>query len=163
VPLLDDLKFLASRTCNVWHADECTVLWSMVYSIDSQLVKYAAAVCACYYTFLLHSFANVSSYMSLNWATCWPVPVCHIQKSLRRSTMMSGYTYWTSFKLRKLKIVNRCGNSNNLLCFEHAVILEQVFQVIGQIQATTKQRCLNNKMSSIVLLLTAQFPEFLFT
>jgi len=27
-------------------------------------------------------------HLSWSWATCWPVPVSHIQKSLQRSTMI---------------------------------------------------------------------------
>ena len=32
--------------------------------------------------------SSSSSYLSCNWATCWPVPVSCIQKSLQRSTMI---------------------------------------------------------------------------
>jgi len=35
-----------------------------------------------------HAPSSSSSYLSWSWATCWPIPVSCIQKSLQRSTMI---------------------------------------------------------------------------
>lgn len=78
-------------------------------------------------------------------------------------SQMQGYTNCMSIKLRTLKVINRCGNSNNLLSFKHAVKsgISKSYK-IGQIQLQNK-RCLNNKTSSIVLLLTTRnFLNFCF-
>ena len=37
-------------------------------------------------------------YFSRSWATCWPVPVSHIQKSLQRSTMIPSANYYARVK-----------------------------------------------------------------
>jgi hypothetical protein len=36
-------------------------------------------------------------YLPWSWATCWPVPVSRIQKSLQRSTMIPSASWWVVF------------------------------------------------------------------
>jgi len=36
-------------------------------------------------------------YLSWRWATCWPAPVSHIQKSLQRSTMIPSASWGLLF------------------------------------------------------------------
>jgi hypothetical protein len=43
------------------------------------------------------SSSSSSSYMSWSWATCWPVPVSRIQKSLERSSMIPSASWGIVF------------------------------------------------------------------
>jgi len=66
--------------------------------------------------------SSSSSYMSWSWATCWPVPVSHIQKSLQRSAVIPSASWGIEHEALKL----RAWENNSLLlsfCYTMATLI----------------------------------------
>ena len=56
-----------------------------------------------YFIVIINAYCNyiiiIIIYLSWSWATCWPIPVSRIQKSLQRSTMIPSTSWGSSISL----------------------------------------------------------------
>jgi len=70
--------------------------WSLSIRFPHQNSVHTSPLhCTCHLLFL--DFIVIIIYLSWSWATCWPVPVSRIQKSLQRSAMIPSASWGIAF------------------------------------------------------------------